>query len=106
MAAKHDPVRVRIMMFRPTHDIVEFLNFINENWIYWRDSSFIEDENDHWKLTLVTCGLSDNERIIKLLMASMFKVYWKKSTSSGKHVFKINKDGSVYFKKRSYDKEG
>ena len=28
MAAKYDHVRVRTMMFRPTHDIVEFLDFI------------------------------------------------------------------------------
>jgi len=97
MAAKYDHVRVRTMMFRPTHDIVEFLDFIRANWVYWKDNSFIEDMGDHYVLRLITCGLSDNERIIKLLMSSFFRVYWKKSTSSGKHIFKINKDGSVYF---------
>ena len=98
MATKHDPVRVRIMMFRPTHDIAEFLNFIRENWVFFKDSSYVEDKGDHYTLKLVTVGLSENERIIKLLMVSFFRVYWKKSTSSGKHVFKLNKDGSVHFK--------
>jgi hypothetical protein len=97
MATKHDPVRVRIMMFKPTHDILEFMQFIQDHWEYY-DSAEIIDKGDHYTFRLVTVGMSSNEKIVRQLMSSFFRIYWKKSTSSGKHIFKINKDGSVYFK--------
>lgn len=100
MATKHDPVRVRIMMFKPTHDILEFMTFICGCWEYHEHAEII-DKGDHYTFRLATVGLSDNEKIISQLMSSFFRIYWKKSTSSGKHIFKLNKDGSVYFKSLS-----
>jgi len=94
---KHDPIRVEVMMFRPTQDINKFLSYLISVWVY-PDAISLKDKDDHYTLKLVTCGLSDNERIIKQLMSSMFQMYWVKSNRGGKHVFKMMKNGSPYFK--------
>lgn len=92
----------------PADDFMGLLYFIEDIWAYDKANRIWKKDILGWYLevTLITCGWSGNESIIKALLNNFWWGYWYYEWTRGdKHVFRINPNNLSFKLVSEYCKE-
>lgn len=80
-------------------DFIELFYFISDLWVYDKPKGKWNKDilGWHFEITLITCGWSGNESIIKALLDNFTFNYWYYEwVRGGKHVFRCNPGNVSY----------